>query len=257
MTRLLVSVRNRSEAAAAFDGGADVIDVKEPGQGSLGAASPDVWQAIQQLFSRSGKSEFTGNPQVTLSAAMGELIDFANRPLVTALAGFHFAKIGLAGCSRIPDWRQRWDRWMQVLPRETDPVAVTYADYRSSNAPTPSQVIAAASDAGIRMLLIDTHNKNAGDLFAAMTAEELRDVVAQSRAHNLMLALAGSLQLSTLPKALTFEPELVAVRGAVCRGGRESVLDKELVKHFAQQLSTPRAQNENSSRRHTIDSLAG
>ena len=36
--RLLVSVRNASEARAAINGGADVIDIKEPDHGPLGMA---------------------------------------------------------------------------------------------------------------------------------------------------------------------------------------------------------------------------
>jgi uncharacterized protein (UPF0264 family) len=38
MTGLLVSVRDAAEAADALAGGADLIDVKEPNAGSLGAA---------------------------------------------------------------------------------------------------------------------------------------------------------------------------------------------------------------------------
>ena len=256
MTKLLVSVRNRMEAREALEGGADVIDVKEPQRGSLGAAGPDVWQAVRQLFGRPGELNAAGHAQVVLSVAVGELVDYDNRSLVTQLAGFHFAKIGVAGCSALHDWRQRYERWMKELPIETAPVAVIYADYRDAKSPTPPQIIAAASEAGVRMLLIDTHDKLGGDLFVKMTTSELGEVVAEARAKNLMLALAGSLKLATLATALAFGPELVAVRGAVCRGGRESVLDKELVKHFAQRLSTPSTQNDRSPQRQTIDSLA-
>src|SRR5690606_38342384 len=46
MTQLLVSVRNRAEALAALAGGADLIDVKEPWRGSLGAAPPHVMEEV-------------------------------------------------------------------------------------------------------------------------------------------------------------------------------------------------------------------
>ena len=36
----LVSVRSPEEALAALEGGADLIDVKEPSRGPLGAADP-------------------------------------------------------------------------------------------------------------------------------------------------------------------------------------------------------------------------
>ncbi|MEX0885938.1 MAG: (5-formylfuran-3-yl)methyl phosphate synthase, partial [Phycisphaeraceae bacterium] len=43
---LLVSVRNVAEARAAMAGGADVIDIKEPAAGALGAASPTTIQQV-------------------------------------------------------------------------------------------------------------------------------------------------------------------------------------------------------------------
>ena len=41
-TLLLVSVRCADEVAIAVDGGADIIDVKEPSHGSLGMATPET-----------------------------------------------------------------------------------------------------------------------------------------------------------------------------------------------------------------------
>ena len=48
MTRLLVSVRSAEEAADAVSAGADLIDVKEPSAGSLGAATPEVVAAVME-----------------------------------------------------------------------------------------------------------------------------------------------------------------------------------------------------------------
>ena len=39
---LLVSVRCADEVASAVSGGAEIIDVKDPSQGSLGMASPET-----------------------------------------------------------------------------------------------------------------------------------------------------------------------------------------------------------------------
>ena len=49
--RLLVSVRNAEEAIAACCGGADIIDVKEPLNGSLGRASAEVMESIAASLS--------------------------------------------------------------------------------------------------------------------------------------------------------------------------------------------------------------
>jgi uncharacterized protein (UPF0264 family) len=63
--QLLVSVRSAAEAEAALEGGADVIDVKEPSRGSLGRADDDV---IAEVVS-------TVAGRRTVTAAMGELVD--------------------------------------------------------------------------------------------------------------------------------------------------------------------------------------
>lgn len=66
MAGLLVSVRNAKEAMAALVGGADLIDVKEPLAGSLGAATPKTWQEIGEVV----------GGEKPLSAALGELHDW-------------------------------------------------------------------------------------------------------------------------------------------------------------------------------------
>ena len=61
-TGLLVSVRSADEVAAALEGGADIIDVKEPAKGPLGMAEAEVVAAVVDRVK--GK--------VPVSAAMGE-----------------------------------------------------------------------------------------------------------------------------------------------------------------------------------------
>ena len=58
MTRLLVSVRNVEEAQIAIAEGVDLIDVKEPSRGALGAADPVTLKAIARCVA--GRGLFTG-----------------------------------------------------------------------------------------------------------------------------------------------------------------------------------------------------
>ena len=60
---LLVSVRNANEARTALSAGADVIDVKEPNRGPLGAADIGEIAAIVEAV----------QSRVPVTAAMGEL----------------------------------------------------------------------------------------------------------------------------------------------------------------------------------------
>ena len=85
MTGLLVSVRSALEARLAYQGGADIVDIKEPHLGSLGAATSKVWCEVYDTI----------NQRVPVSVALGEVweghVARPNRP-------FAFAKIGVAGC---------------------------------------------------------------------------------------------------------------------------------------------------------------
>lgn len=226
MTGLLVSVRNVAEARAALRGGADLIDVKEPHHGSLGAAWPQIWQEIRAAMPAN----------VPLSAALGELLDdSAERMSSTAeqLAGYQFAKIGLAGCRQLADWKTRWRRVLAGLPLSTAPVAVIYADWNSAGAPAPEEVLRAAQEAHCAAVLIDTYAKDRGGLIAHLTRDELAELMHAARKSRFKIVLAGSLTLSLARDLLPLAPDFFAVRGAVCRGGRTGIVDEALVAAFA------------------------
>jgi (5-formylfuran-3-yl)methyl phosphate synthase len=215
---LLVSVRDAREADVALEGGADVIDVKEPSRGSLGAADTHVIASVLQ--------EVAG--RVPVSVAAGELLDWPEielREFCGATAGnVAFMKFGLAGCSAMVDWTERWLRAAESLPANTQPVAVAYADWIAARAPAPDQVLAHAQNIGCPALLVDTWDKSTGDLFEHWPAKSLREFGHRARNAGVHLALAGSLRIAVLPRAIGCRPALVAVRGAVCEGGRQGTV---------------------------------
>ncbi len=61
--KLLVSVADAAEAQAAVEGGADIIDAKDPTTGALGRVSLSVLQAIRETVASS----------IPLSAALGDV----------------------------------------------------------------------------------------------------------------------------------------------------------------------------------------
>src|SRR5207247_7915580 len=88
--RLLVSVADPSEARAALEGGADVIDAKQPRRGALGPVRPDVLAAIRQVVG-------AARP---VSAALGDARDEAAIERAAGGAaglGGAFGKVGFAG----------------------------------------------------------------------------------------------------------------------------------------------------------------
>ncbi len=233
MTGLLVSVRDAAEALAALRGGATLIDVKEPLHGSLGAAAPEVWPQVRNAIP----------PQIPCSAALGELKDLTPQQVAlwpASLVGFQYAKLGLAGCGITSNWQDRWQGILRELPPETRPVAVVYADWQAAGAPSPDEILSAAIECSCAALLIDTFDKNSGSLSAHFTFQEIQSFLSAARAAGLITVLAGSLTPALARELLSLAPDYLAVRGAVCLGGRSGMVEESLVTDFAKMLLSTR-----------------
>lgn len=200
-TRLLVSVRNADEARTALDGGADIIDIKEPSHGSLGMAETHV---IRDVIA-------TVSGRIAVSAALGELSDF--RPVAALPDGLAFAKIGLAHAPH--DWRELVDRIFRAASNIT-PIAAAYADHDAAHAPSPEDVLNWAITQHMQGLLIDTFHKDSRCLFDHLSPARLHDLIHHAHAHNIFIALAGSLTPAHIPQALSLAADIIAVRGAAC-----------------------------------------
>jgi uncharacterized protein (UPF0264 family) len=232
---LLVSVRNAAEAAEALDGGAAIIDVKEPRHGPLGAAEPEAIAAVARVVG-------TRRPW---TMACGELEgEAADEPvggsirrrldrMLALLEGSAVppaaVKIGLAGAAGT-DWQRRLLAVFESLPAGSERVAVAYADWQRAGAPSPPEVIAAAAGLNCPVLLIDTFDKNAGGLFACCPPGMPATGVAASRAARLQVAVAGRLATTEIRSAWDLRPDVVALRSAVCFNGRDGAVQAGLVR---------------------------
>ncbi len=225
MTRLLVSVRSAAEAADALAGGANLIDVKEPSRGSLGAADPAVWRDVAHTVAG----------RAPVSVALGELTELLDAPCLPAFdfSGIQFAKLGLRGCAAIAGWREAWANILTSFPPHVCRVAVSYADWRRVQAPPPEEVIAAGSECGCSAWLIDTHDKTQGGLLDHARVDQLAAWIKRAHDRGMQVALAGSLTIGALAHIRPLQPDWIAVRGAVCANGREGRLDSTQVHRLA------------------------
>lgn len=231
MTRVLISVRSVAECRVVLSAGADVIDIKEPSRGSLGRPAEHVIQQITALV----------GTQRPVSVAMGELLDCSAQSLRKLPAELTYAKLGLAGCNKRGDWRELWWQACTLLPKSTERVAVVYADRERAESPEWREVLDQATHMGCRVLLVDTFDKTGGNLLHHFEPAALLSLITTARDCGLRVALAGSLDLSCLPEILPLRPDWIAVRGAVCRQGREGGIDPIAVSEF---LKTVRASSQ-------------
>ena len=223
MTGLLVSVRDSIEALAALNGGADVIDIKEPRAGSLGAADVGTWRQISHVVA-------AAKP---ISVALGELQDDAVFDLARQADGMRFAKIGLSCCKDDFDWSERWRRAIACLPNDVANAAVIYADHVVAGSPLPEVIVQQAIEFECAAILFDTYSKKNGTLFDYLGEQELRQLCREAKHVGMKVVLAGSLRGDLVLRGLGLEPDYIAVRGAVCRGDRRETVDQSLIKSLA------------------------
>jgi (5-formylfuran-3-yl)methyl phosphate synthase len=220
--KLLVSVVSPLEARAAVAGGADIVDVKDPGEGALGAPAPRVLSEVVRAVGGAGP----------VSVALGDLPDLPHTAALAArgaaLGGADYVKVGLRGVCSL-------DRAVAVMSAVADAVgdqvsviAATYADADALDPPAlaPAFLPALVERTGIAGALVDTFVKDGRGLYGWLSESSLSDLVARTRAAGASFAVAGQLRLGELRRV---DADIVGVRSAVCRGGRTGELDAELV----------------------------
>lgn len=201
---LLVSVRSAEEAAAALAGGADLIDVKEPAHGPLGAAATAVTRAV--ITAVAGRRP--------VSAALGEWCEWDGRRVP---AGLRYVKWGLAGVAGDAD---RVVTQMRMTDMPAESVLVAYADDRRAGSPDPEWLAERAATLRFGAFLIDTAVKDGSALLDWVTPQTLGRIRTRLADCGVPFALAGALDEAAVRHLAPLRPTWFAVRGAACVGGR-------------------------------------
>ncbi len=231
---LLVSVRSAEEAVAAVEGGAGIIDVKEPLRGPLGMAS------VETIFTVA--SAVKGMAGLPVSAALGEVLDWRAEPIPVLPPHLRYAKVGLAGLAHEPHWPALWravrDEFDVLRGKPLEWVAVGYADHLEAASPELEAVLEAGIEAGCKVFLVDTWNKTGERLIDLLSIAELTQLSLRARQAGVAIALAGRVQAEDIRHLLVCRPEIIAVRGAACASGqRESIIDRGRVAALVNALS--------------------
>lgn len=214
--QLLISVTSANEAQAALQGGADIIDIKNPAEGALGAAAVTALRDVCALLP----------PEVITSAALGES---NSEPGVLALAaygaatfGVCYVKLGLhtADPSTAIDLLRRVQASLHLANPKCALIAVGYADAAETGTFPWRSLPEVAHAARIAGCLIDTAQKDGRRLFDHCSEAALAGWIAECREAGLLCALAGSLRQADLPALRRLAPDVAGFRGAACRGDR-------------------------------------
>ncbi|MGH8503203.1 MAG: (5-formylfuran-3-yl)methyl phosphate synthase [Gammaproteobacteria bacterium] len=204
MTRLLASVTSVEEAGIVLGAGADIIDLKDPARGALGALSLARIQAIVNAVAG----------QRPVSATVGDLPAdpgvLSQAVTATAATGVDFIKVGLFG----PEYFQDC---LNVLARRAAAglrlVAVLFADRQSD-----LDVVAQLAEAGFAGVMLDTADKASGGLRQHLSLPQLRAFVTGAKEWRLLTGLAGSLRIDDIAPLLATDADYLGFRTALCGG---------------------------------------
>lgn len=214
--KLLISPADEIEAAEAVAGGADIIDVKNPKEGALGASFPWVTKRIRQITPAN----------IEVSCAIGDL---PNLPCTAALAalgaaatGVDYVKVGLYGVKTKEEavyLMQNVTKAVKDCNPAVKVVATAYADAKRIGSVDPLFVPDIARDAEADVAMIDTAIKDGKNLFTYLTTDQLGRFVSTAHVYGLKAALAGSLRKEDLPAVYALGADIMGLRGAACTSG--------------------------------------
>jgi dihydroneopterin aldolase len=248
---MLASVRTLDEALLALRLGADLIDLKEPSRGALGALDHAAIRVMVQAIDR----------RRPVSATIGDVPEMDPEVIVDAVGrmaatGVDFIKVGFFAHERARDCA----RALAPLASQARLVAVLFADEpwthisseeeKGFTAPSPltwrgrgvrspcpsaprrgakedlSAMLDTFAESGFAGAMLDTAQKNGKTLRDWRSDAELGAFVQQARGLGLLTGLAGSLRKDDVAPLLPIGPDYLGFRGALCRSGeRVQVLD--------------------------------
>jgi len=229
--KILISPISLEEAHAVADGGADIVDIKNVNEGSLGAQMPWVIREIVAALA---------DHDVLLSATVGDLPfkpgTAAQAAAGAASCGVGYVKAGLYGVSTYEEALAMSTSIVKAVHMvNPDALAVIggYADYRRFDGLDPQTLVTAAAEGKADVVMLDTAIKDGQNLMDAMSISELNDFVTAGHQAGLLAALAGSVTVEHIRPLAEMQTDFVGVRGAVCDGAdRHAAISRDKVTEF-------------------------
>lgn len=234
--RLLVSVTSKKEGFEAIEGGADIIDVKNPNEGSLGANFPRIIRQIIEITPRN----------IEVSATIGDLPNLPGTASLAALgaavSGTDYVKAGLYGVKETGEatsLMKEVSRAVKDFDAALKVIAAGYADFRRVGCLNPQELPEIAHESGVDGVMIDVKIKRREKLFDFLSDHELWEFIDKSHKYGLTVALAGSLDEEDLSRVFSLGADIIGVRRAVCteRDRLKGEIQREAVARFAKAIS--------------------
>jgi hypothetical protein len=231
--KLLISIKSVEEALIIKDSKFDILDIKNPAEGSLGANFPGVIKEIKEK-----------SPNRVISAAGGDLpgLPGLSSQITFGLANLkpNYIKLGFYNFNNLETAAKMINEAKKAIKLSGNSaklIAAAYGDYKEINSFNPFLLNKLAFETEIDGIMIDTINKDGRSLFDFLNPAELKDFCQQAKKADVFSALAGSLSFDDVGLLQEIQPDIVGFRGAVCENNdRSSKINPGLINQLYQKL---------------------
>jgi uncharacterized protein (UPF0264 family) len=233
LLKLLISPVDEQEALETILGGADIVDVKNPKEGPLGASFPWIIKRIRTITP----------PNIEVSCTLGDVPNLPGSVSLAALGaastGVNYVKASLYGLKTSKDAVYLMQGVVRAVKDYNNAIKVVvagYADAERVGSVNPRLIPKIARDAGCDIAMLDTAVKDEKTLFDFLNLKELRAFVDQTHEYGLQVALAGSLKREHLAPLCSLNVDIIGLRGAACTGGDRlhGHIKREVVREIVQ-----------------------
>ncbi len=203
MTRMLASVNSLQEAQWVLQAGVDIIDLKQPTQGALGALdSRLVKQIVDHVQNRKPVSATIGDLPMQPKPVYRAVQNMAETSVDYIKIGFFPGGDGLACIEKLSHLSGQGLRLIAVLFADATP---------------DMDILPTLAQAGFSGVMLDTMYKNKGSLMTWMPLAELNIFIQTAKKYRLLCGLAGSLKITDIAALLPLQADYLGFRGALCQ----------------------------------------
>ncbi len=224
MTGMLASVNSLEEAMIALENKVDIVDLKQPTQGALGALDTETISQIVAYI----------NHKCPISATIGDLPMQADS-IMDAVAKIADTQVDFIKIGFFPGdaWETTINKLATLDQKGLKLIAVLFADQQLDY-----QILETLSTAGFTGVMLDTMDKSRGSLTQVMPGPVIKEFVEKAKIQQMLCGLAGSLRKDDIPELLSLEPDYLGFRGALCQQhNRTSKLDKQALQSIHSAIS--------------------
>ena len=203
-TKILTSIKSLKEVMLVINKGVDIIDFKDPSYGSLSALPINEIQSCLRFIPDNQLTSATIGDIDDIEEIKKKILFFSKIEIDFIKIGFFFNKNKLRNLFNI-----------KSLAKNKKIIAVLFADQK----PT-LDIIKEIKKINFDGILIDTQNKENGNLRDYLNNIEIERFIKFSKKKNLTIGLAGSLTFDDIDPLRKLNPDYLGFRGALCNSAK-------------------------------------